>query len=89
MAATGAEALRLVTLLMPDLVIADVYMLDLDGLEVALSARDHFPGIKVILISAYAERVYQRLAREEGALTFISKVRLSMHALRQILQGKG
>ena len=87
-ATTGTEAIHLITVLVPDLVIADVYMPEPDGVEVARYVTQHFPDIKVILISAHEERVYRSLARREGALTFIPKMRLSLYALRQALQGE-
>ena len=87
-ASTGAEAARIVALLVPDVVITDVYMPDLDGLEVARYVQHHFPGIKAIVVSAHGKRVYERLAREEGALAFMPKARLSVDALRQALQGE-
>ena len=88
-ASTGPEAIQLVKIVMPDLVIADVYIPLPDGLEVARYVHDCFPGIKAILISAHTERVYERLARREGALAFIPKARLSLDVLRQALQGAG
>lgn len=87
-AATGAEAVDLIPSLIPDLVIADMYMPEPDGLEVARYVQDTFPSTKAILVSAQEERVYDRLAREAGALTFIPKVRFSLEALRQALQGE-
>lgn len=88
-ASTGREALRLVALLMPDLVIADVDMPDGDGLDVARFLQRQWPGIKVILVSAHTERGFERQAREEGALAFIPKARISLDALRQALQEEG
>jgi two-component system response regulator YesN len=87
-AKTGVEAIYLIPSVKPDLVIADMYMPDPDGLEVARYVQSHFSGIKAILVSAYEERVYERLAREEGALAFIPKARLSLDALRQALKGE-
>ena len=87
-AKTGIEAIYLIPSVKPDLVIADMYMPDPDGLEVARYVQRHFSGIKAILVSAYEERVYERLAREEGALAFIPKARLSLDALRQALKGE-
>jgi len=87
-ASTGTEALLLVASLMPDLVIADIYIPDPDGLEVAQYVQSHFPDIKVILVSAHAERIYKKLARDEGALGFIPKVSLSLETLRQTLQSE-
>lgn len=87
-ATTGVEALQLVKSMVPDLVIADVYIPEPDGLELARYIRQHFPSIKVILISAHAERVCERMAKEEGALTFIPKVKLSLQSLCQVLQAE-
>jgi len=84
----GAEALRLIPSLLPDLVIADMYMPEPDGLEVVRYVQQHFSGMKAILVSAQEERVYGRLAREEGALAFIPKSRLSLEALRRALKGE-
>ena len=88
-ASSGSEAIQMVTIATPDLVIADVYIPAPDGLEVARYVHDRFPMMKTILISAHVERVYERLARREGALAFIPKARLSLDALRQALQGAG
>jgi YesN/AraC family two-component response regulator len=84
----GTEALQLIPSLLPDLVIADMYMPEPDGLEVVRYVQRHFYGIKAILVSAHDERVYERLAREEGALAFIPKARLSLDALRRALKGE-
>ena len=85
-AETGTEAIELVASLDPDIVIADVYMPGLDGLEVARHVQQHFPGSRVILISAHQDRIYKGLAREEGALAFIPKSDLSLDAVCQTLQ---
>ena len=83
---SGQEAIYLITSMKPDVVIADIYMPEPDGLEVARYVQRNFPGIKAIVVSAYRERVYDTLAREEGALAFIPKTNLSLTALRQALQ---
>jgi two-component system response regulator YesN len=86
-ASTGSEAVHLIPLLQPDLVIADMYMPEPDGLEVARYVQRNFSGIKAILVSAYEEHVYERLAKDEGALAFIPKTKLTLDALRQALRG--
>lgn len=85
-ACNGTEALYLAALLMPDLMIADVYMPEPDGLAVAQHIRRHFSNIKIILTSAHEASIYESLAHDEGALTFIPKQGLSLRALRQVLQ---
>ena len=85
---TGREALGLIQRLSPDLVISDIYMPDMDGLDMTRAIRDSFPHVKVILVSGYTDRAYERLAIEAGALAFIPKTRLSPEALHHALQGE-
>jgi two-component system response regulator YesN len=85
-ATNGSEAIRLIDKLVPDLVIADLFMPDMDGLEVLQSISKNYPSIKIILTSACDERVYSKLAKEEGALCFIPKAELSLNSLFQICQ---
>jgi two-component system response regulator YesN len=87
-ASNGTEAFELIPSLLPDLVIADMYMPEPDGLEVVRYVQRHLSGVKAILTSAHEEHVYERLAREEGALAFIPKARLSLDALRRALKGE-
>ncbi|MFO8101699.1 MAG: response regulator transcription factor [Dehalococcoidia bacterium] len=87
-AANGSEAIDIIPSLKPDLVIADMYMPPPDGLEVTRCIQERFPGTRAVLVSAYAERVYERLAKEAGALTFIPKVSFSLEALRLALRGE-
>jgi len=82
----GAEAINLIKSTKPDVVIVDIYMPEPDGLEVTRYVHRHLPDIKVILISAYEERIYEKLAREDGALAFIPKTKLSVDTLLQALQ---
>lgn len=86
-ASSGREAVSIIPSLTPDVVIADMYMPEPDGLEVARYVQHNYPRIKAILVSAYQERLYERLAREEGALAFIPKAQISLGTLRQALKG--
>ena len=79
----GAEAITLVTSTNPDVVIVDIFMPETDGFEVTRYIHRHLPEVRVILISAYEEPVYEKLAREDGALAFIPKSKLSLDSLRQ------
>ena len=86
-ASTGRDACLLAESLTPDLVIADIYMPEGDGLEVARSLQSRQPETKTILISAHTERAYERLAEEANALAFIPKSKLSLDALLALLEG--
>lgn len=85
-AGTGTEAMAVISHVRPDLVIADLYMPGPDGLEVAKYVQDTMPHAKAILVSAHTERVFERLAKDAGALTFIPKAAFSVEAVRRALR---
>lgn len=87
-AGTGTEALAVIPRLRPDLVIADLYMPGPDGLEVVKYVQNTLPHTKAILVSAHTERVFERLAKDAGALTFIPKAAFSVEAVRRALRGE-
>jgi len=85
-ASSGAEAIRLVTELRPDVTLVDVDLGDEDGFE--LAQRLHaIPGAsKVILVSTHAEEDLAQLIEGSPALGFIAKARLSAQAIRDTLE---
>lgn len=85
-AVNGSEAIRMIDELTPDLVIADVFMPGLDGLEIVQLIHKKYPAIKLILTSACRERVYSKMAKKVGALCFIPKVEFSLDHLSRICQ---
>ena len=54
MAHTGAEAVSQVALAGPDLVILDLGLPDLDGIEVCRRIRE-FSGVPIVVLSAYGD----------------------------------
>ncbi len=84
-AGSGAEAIHMVNALLPDVIIADIYMPDPDGLEVVRFVQRHCPSTKAILISAQEEQVYEIMAKREGALAFIPKTKVSIDTLTHFL----
>jgi YesN/AraC family two-component response regulator len=85
-ASSGYEAIGLVDLQVPDLVISDIYMPDADGFEVVKYITTNHPTVQTILTSVYNEQIYTKLAKEEGAIGFIPKAALSINKLSQLLQ---
>lgn len=69
----GEQALTLVRLERPDLVITDLIMPRLNGVELTRRIRQELPDTKVILISSYTEDAYRLMASDSGADVFISK----------------
>jgi DNA-binding NarL/FixJ family response regulator len=67
----GEEAVRLTDTLHPDLVVMDVQMPRMDGLEATRQIKQHAPGIRVILLTMYRE--YRAAALRSGADAFLVK----------------
>lgn len=72
-AADGQQALEVVRRERPDLVIADVVMPTLDGLELTTLVKHERPETKVIILTAYGGADFRAVARRSGADAFLSK----------------
>jgi two-component system, OmpR family, KDP operon response regulator KdpE len=69
---TGADAIAQVALIQPDLVILDLGLPDLDGLEVCRRIRD-FSEVPVVVLSAFGDERRKVEALDGGADDFITK----------------
>lgn len=72
-AANGVEALEVAENTKPDLVISDIRMPKMDGIELAEKLIDKYPGIKVVFLTAYNEFEYARKAIRIGVSDYILK----------------
>jgi DNA-binding NarL/FixJ family response regulator len=72
-AADGEDALSLVLRERPDVLITDVVMPGLNGVELARRVREALPETKIILMSSYTDDAYRLLASSSGADAFVSK----------------
>lgn len=70
-AINGEEAVDLANSLHPDLVIMDVQMPKMDGLEATRQIKQQSPGIRIILLTMYRE--YRAAALRSGADAFLIK----------------
>lgn len=68
-----AEALRRIDEKRFDVVITDVVMGDVDGIQVLEHVMDKWPGVRVIIITAFAQMSLARKAMERGAFDFLAK----------------
>ena len=72
-AADGGEGLDVVLRERPDVVITDLFMPRLNGVELTRRIRQELPQTKIVLISSHAEDAYQLMACDNGADVFVSK----------------
>jgi two-component system, NarL family, invasion response regulator UvrY len=72
-AANGIEALQMACKLRPALIVLDLYMPGINGLETARRLRKLAPSPPVILYSMNAEEIASDVARECGVAAVVSK----------------
>ena len=72
-AADGEEGLALVLHERPDLLISDLVMPRLNGVELTRRIKRELPQTKIILMSSYTEDAYQHMASDSGADVFVNK----------------
>lgn len=72
-AADGLEALRLFQELRPDLLILDIGMPNLNGIDVAARAQSLNPGARVIMLSMHADESYVLRSLAAGARAYLLK----------------
>jgi DNA-binding NarL/FixJ family response regulator len=69
----GLELLEFLKTGQPDLVIVDIAMPRLRGLEAAKQVKELYPGVKVLILSMYRSREYLRRAKRAGASGYVLK----------------
>lgn len=72
-ASTGLEALERYFLLKPDVVLLDLSMEDMSGLDVLRKLREMDAAVRVIVVSADIQRTTERMVSEGGASRFLGK----------------
>ena len=69
----GRQAVVLATKLHPDVVLMDIAMPLLNGLEATRQVLKALPGAKVLMLSAHNDDAYVKSATESGAVGFLLK----------------
>jgi DNA-binding NarL/FixJ family response regulator len=90
-AASGEEALELAAREQPDVVLMDIAMRGMTGLEAAASLRAHHPGIRVVILSMHSGEEYVLQALRAGAAGYLLKDAATGElelALRSVMRGE-
>ena len=86
----GRQAVALVKKLRPAVVLMDIAMPQLNGLEATRQILKTVPGTKIVILSAHNDDAYVKNATESGAMGFLLK-QTSSHvvceAIRQVQKG--
>jgi DNA-binding NarL/FixJ family response regulator len=70
---SGEVALAVINQLRPDVVLMDIRLPGMNGIEVTRRLTRDLPGVRVLMVSAYDEDEYVRGALEAGAAGYLSK----------------
>jgi len=90
-AESGEEACRLYAEKKPDVVVMDLSMPGIGGLEALNRIRAKNPQAKILVLSAHDDAMHPKRVLEAGAAGYLSKrsaPEALIEALRQIMQGK-
>lgn len=72
-AGTGVEAVRLARELKPDLILMDIHLPEMNGIDAVRQIRQQSPDVRIIALTAYNEKVYQQALAGLGVDDFILK----------------
>ena len=90
-AGDGLETVRLVERLQPDVLVLDLMMPGLSGLEVLRVVRQRSPRTRVVVLSMYSEAAFVVTALKDGATSYVLKggaEKHLVHAVREAAAGK-
>ena len=87
----GHEAIKTVEIVQPDVILMDINMSPMNGIEATRYIRSSFPKTKVIGLSIYGETSYVKKMFQAGATGYVTKNSPSeelIMAIRHASQGK-
>lgn len=90
-AASGQEALDLMREARPDVVVMDISMPNLNGIQATQLIRRRFPHVQVVAQSGHAENAFVHAMFNAGASAYVLKAFLAedlLSAIRSVVAGK-
>lgn len=82
----GSQALESIDRQRPDVVLTDLQMPGVDGLQLVTSIAEEHPGIPVVLMTAHGSENVAAESLAAGAASFVPKTMLSEHLLATIMR---
>jgi DNA-binding NarL/FixJ family response regulator len=90
-ATNGIEAVAKARLLQPDIVVIDISMPLMNGIDATRQIRECCPGVRVLALSLYPDKEYIQSALQAGASGYVLKQQIGddlPEAIRFIASGK-
>jgi NarL family two-component system response regulator LiaR len=85
-ASDGAEAVRLAVRARPDVILMDIAMPLMDGLQATKQIRKQWPKARVLMLTGSNSRLDVDRAREAGAAGYVTKERIAAELIDAILE---
>jgi DNA-binding NarL/FixJ family response regulator len=89
--ASGKEAIEAAKLLQPDVILMDIHMQPMNGIEATRQIRKFAPDVRIIAVSIQAERSYVNEMLRSGANGYVTKNSPGSEmiaAIYEVLEGK-
>jgi DNA-binding NarL/FixJ family response regulator len=90
-AANGREAIELASQLCPDVILMDIVMPELDGIEATRKIKQSRPGIKILFFTAYDDEKFISAIiklKASGYLLKNTNARIVLNAIRVVNEGE-
>jgi two-component system response regulator NreC len=90
-AGSGLEAIRLCGELKPDVLVLDIMLEDVSGIEVARQVKESCPHTAIVVLSMYGDKKHVLEALQAGAKAYVVKKSVSselVQAVREALVGR-
>lgn len=84
-AANGKEALAMVEEAHPDIIVTDIRMPVMDGIELTRIVKDKYPEIEVIVLSSFDDFDYVRETLKQGAMDYLLKTNMNYSDILGVL----
>jgi CheY-like chemotaxis protein len=85
-AVNGRDALAAIALSKPSVVITDLHMPVMGGLELVEAMRSTYPNIPIVLMTAYGSEEVAMLALKAGAASYVGKAGMAKHLIGTLEQ---
>jgi two-component system response regulator NreC len=89
-AGSGLDAIRMCSELKPDVLVLDIMMDDISGIEVARQVKENCPRTAIVVLSMYGDKKHVLEALQAGAKAYVAKKSVSselVQAVHEVLVG--
>lgn len=81
----GVNAMSIVQKMQPDIIISDIKMPRMDGIELAAIVRKHLPNCKFIFLSGHSDKEYLKSAIKLKAVSYVEKP-INLEEITEVLK---